>query len=102
MFGILTRLTILEGNMSNKVELELIKIAQNHPDDKISKSAMKRLKSEFDETYGWCLDCDGAVVKEAECCLNREPEENEKPMEFTCPFCSKTIDKCNCIPENLF
>lgn len=57
--------------MKNKTEIELIKLAEMHPDDSIANKAMKELRQRFDETYGWCSDCDGLVCKEKDCCLNK-------------------------------
>jgi hypothetical protein len=54
-----------------KTENELIRLAEQHPDDKVAKKAMKELRTKFDKTYGWCNDCDGLVCKEKDCCLNR-------------------------------
>lgn len=53
-----------------KSEIELVNIAQSDRDDDKANAAMKELRERFDKTYMWCMDCDGAVVKEAECCLN--------------------------------
>lgn len=53
-------------------EDELIVIAQHHHDDTLANLAMKELRDKFDETYIWCLDCDGLVCKEKDCCLNSE------------------------------
>lgn len=39
--------------------------------DKESSEAIKKLREEYDSTYGFCMDCDGLVVKEKDCCLNR-------------------------------
>ena len=63
------------ANTSNpmKTELDLIRLAEMHPDDKVANAAMKDLRERFDSTYGWCMDCDGLVVKEKECCLNHVP-----------------------------
>lgn len=52
-------------------EEELVIIAENDPDDKAAAEAMKELRERFDNTYGWCPDCDGLVCKEKDCCLNR-------------------------------
>lgn len=54
-----------------KTEIQLIRLAQQHPCDKIANKAMKELRTKFDMTYGWCNDCDGLVCKEKDCCLNR-------------------------------
>lgn len=54
-----------------KKEEELILTAQEHPDDDVANAAMKELRERFDETYIWCEDCDGLVVKEKDCCINR-------------------------------
>jgi len=40
-------------------------------DDNVANKAMKELRERFDKTYGWCMDCDGLVCKEKDCCLNR-------------------------------
>lgn len=57
--------------MKNKTENRLIIIAERNPDDKVSSEAMKELRERFDKSYGWCDDCDGLVVKEKDCCINR-------------------------------
>jgi len=54
-----------------KEEVRLIKIAQTNPCDKCANEAMKKLREDFDKTYGWCMDCDGFVCKEKDCCLNK-------------------------------
>jgi len=51
-------------------EENLILIAQ-HSGDKAANTAMKELRKRFDKTYGWCEDCDGLVIKEKDCCMNR-------------------------------
>lgn len=58
-----------------KTELELIRIAEQYSDDETASKAMKELRERFDKTYGWCVDCDGLVCKEKDCCLNREYKE---------------------------
>ena len=55
----------------NRPENELIEIAQAHPEDRVANAAMKELRERFDNSYGWCEDCDGLVVKEKDCCMNR-------------------------------
>lgn len=50
-------------------EFELVKIAQAS-DDATANLAMKELREKYDATYGWCEDCDYAVVKEKECCMH--------------------------------
>ena len=51
-------------------EIELINTAQHHPSDTIAKRAMIELRERFDDSYIWCADCDGLVVKEKDCCMN--------------------------------
>ena len=53
---------------TKKTESELIKIAETHPDETVAQKAMIELRKRFDKTYGWCVDCDGLVVKEKDCC----------------------------------
>jgi len=55
-----------------KKELELIKIAEQHPDNNEANKAMKELREKYDPTYGWCMDCDGLVCKSKDCCLNQK------------------------------
>ena len=50
---------------------ELIRLAEAHIDYSVANKAMKELRDRFDKTYIWCLDCDGQVVKENDCCINR-------------------------------
>lgn len=61
-----------------KTEEELIYLAETALEDKDAQSAMDELRDRFDKTYMWCLECDGAVVKSSECCLNRL--ENDKSI----------------------
>jgi len=58
------------GCPGHETENELIVIAENDPDDEKAKMAMKKLREQFDSTYGWCNDCDGLVCKEKDCCKN--------------------------------
>ena len=53
-----------------KTENELIRLAEQHPNDEVANKAMKKLRTKFDKTYGWCNDCDRLVCKEKDCCLN--------------------------------
>lgn len=55
-----------------KTENELIILTQVHPDGSVASSSMKELRERFDNTYDWCMDCDGIVCKQKDCCLNRE------------------------------
>ncbi len=54
-----------------KTENELIDLATWHIDDAVANKAMAELRERFDSTYFWCTDCDGLVVKDKDCCLNR-------------------------------
>lgn len=60
-----------------KTENQLIQLAEMHPDDKVVNKAMKELRERFDSTYIWCGDCDGLVVKESECCVNRQEDTGD-------------------------
>lgn len=57
-------------NGSLKTEEELIRIAQCGNDDDAT-NAMIELREHFDSTYVWCSECDYAVVKFSNCCLER-------------------------------
>lgn len=61
--------------ISKYTEIELIEIAERHLIDKKANFAMKILREEYDKTYGWCEDCDGLVITEKNCCLNRNLNE---------------------------
>ena len=67
-----------------KTEDELAYIAEQHPDDEVANKAMAELRERFDSTYTWCVDCDGLVVKEKDCCLNRNvsDEISDEDIEF--------------------
>lgn len=52
-------------------EIKLIRLAEQSPDDEIANKAMKELRERFDESYFWCMDCDGLVCKEKDCCMNK-------------------------------
>lgn len=65
-----------------KEEKNLIKTAELDQDDKVAIAAMKKLREDYDPTYMWCSDCDGMVVKEAECCLNQDYAPLENDFEF--------------------
>lgn len=60
-------------------EQQLIQIAEQHPDDDIAERAMKVLRVRYNDSYFWCIDCDGLVCKKSECCLNQKSE----PVDFT-------------------
>jgi len=62
-------------------ESELIKIAQHHPSDDIANHAMRILRTFFDKSYMFCIDCDGLVVKRNECCLNQILSNNTKLIQ---------------------
>lgn len=53
----------------SKTEQKLILLAERGG-DMAAEFAMKRLRKEFDKSYGWCPDCDFLVCKEKDCCLN--------------------------------
>lgn len=59
-------------DLTGKDEGQLVFIAEVHEDDAVANEAMRLLKEKFDATYGWCMLCDGLVVKESNCCLNIE------------------------------
>jgi hypothetical protein len=66
----------------NYSEQELIESAEKG-NDLESKYAMALLREKYDMTYGWCANCDGVVVKEKDCCLNRidnEPKTNRQDL----------------------
>ena len=54
-----------------ETETALIRLAEQHPEDKVANKAMKELRENFVKTYGWCIDCDGLVCKKKDCCLYR-------------------------------
>lgn len=56
----------------NETENKLVYLAEQSSSNRVAKKAMAELKKRFDSTYFWCNDCDGLVVKEKDCCLNRE------------------------------
>ncbi len=56
------------------IEEILIHVAQNDLDEKVANEAMRLLREMYDTTYGWCMDCDGLVTKEKDCCLNQNTE----------------------------
>ena len=58
-------------------EKQLISDAQYGTDEEANK-AMEELRDKFDKSYGWCSDCDYLVVKESECCMNRNRDEETK------------------------
>lgn len=69
--------------MRNK-ENELIKIAQMSQSDEDANRAMRDLRNNYDETYGWCMDCDGLVVKKGDCCMNIKSDEDYDPLDDLC------------------
>lgn len=58
-------------------EKQLITIAQ-HGNDEDANKAITKLREEFDQSYGYCLDCDYLVVKDSECCMNVNKDEETK------------------------
>ena len=69
-----------------KSEIELIQLAQEHPNDSVANKEMKELRERFDKTYGWCEDCDGLVCKEKDCCMNLTFEQNKLKCVNTTNF----------------
>jgi hypothetical protein len=60
-----------------RTEAQLIRFAEMHPDDKVANKAMEELRERFDPTYMWCVDCDGLVVKQSECCMNKKYDDGD-------------------------
>jgi hypothetical protein len=51
----------------------LVLLAEFHPSDAVSTSAMNLLQRLYDPTYVWCEELDYAVVKNKECnCINED------------------------------
>jgi hypothetical protein len=71
----MTRINIEGGR--NEMEKILRGAAQDSFSDEVANSAMKELRKNFDPTYMWCADCDGLVVKEKDCCMNRPVDDND-------------------------
>lgn len=67
----------------NVGQITLINIAETCPDDKIANEAMKILREEYDPTYMWCVECDGVVCKEKDCCINKNQVSNENNLEVS-------------------
>ena len=59
-----------------KEEKALILIAQYSKDDDQANKAMAELIEKHNSSYKFCNDCDGLVVTEAECCMNRKVDES--------------------------
>lgn len=62
-------------------EKRLVNIAQHSQNDTEAFNAMSELRNRFDESYGWCLDCGYLVVKDSECCMNRDEDDNEETKD---------------------
>jgi hypothetical protein len=67
-----------------KSELQLIKLAEMHLEDSVANLYMKELKTKFDSTYMWCMDCDGRVFKEKQCCMNCISKNDSFELEVDC------------------
>lgn len=65
-----------------KTELQLIHLAEMHPEDSIANSAMKEIRERFHSSYMWCSDCDGRVVKEKDCCINKLSNNEIPNLEY--------------------
>jgi len=61
--------------MINETESKLMQLAEQHPEDEIANEAMAELRKRFDSTYFWCVDCDGLVTTEKNCCRNRKESD---------------------------
>jgi len=61
---------VRHGEVLEYVERDLCALAERSDSDEVAKAAMRRLRREYDGSYGWCRECDGLVVKEDHCCLN--------------------------------
>jgi hypothetical protein len=68
-------------DFNNFTEEQLVNFAQNHPDDKMASQAMGVLKRKFDNTYIYCMECDGLVCKVKQCCLNQPPVNTDQINE---------------------
>lgn len=67
--------------MTGKLSVEerrLVVIAESHPSAATATKAMIELREVYDPTYLWCDDCDGLVVKERDCCMNRAVEYDDE------------------------
>lgn len=64
-------------------EQRLCRVAEQDPDDKRANKAMRLLRTYYDNTYGWCLECDLMVVKYSQCCMNQNiPNDNINNLEL--------------------
>ena len=66
----------------DREELDLIIIAELSLDDKDAQEAIEELQKKYDPTYIYCLDCDGMVVKKANCCLVKMKKVTDETMTF--------------------
>lgn len=52
----------------------LVEVAQWSNNDEAATKALERLRSDYDETYHYCTLCNGSLVKDSECCMNRKSD----------------------------
>jgi hypothetical protein len=77
------KLQVLElKDIPSLTEDGLIAIATFSEHEDVALAAMKRLQGEFDPTYVWCNECDGLVVREMDCCLNKLDDLTNNTIEL--------------------
>lgn len=68
--------------LEDMTEEQLIYTAERDSSESRANQAMKLLRSKHHKSYSWCLDCDGLVIKEADCCLNRRDCNDDAEVKF--------------------
>ena len=63
-------------------EAQLGYCATYDQDEAIASRAMELLRTKYDKTYGWCWDCDGLVIRQKDCCLNRIACHSDDDIKF--------------------
>jgi hypothetical protein len=58
-------------------EKALAFLAENHPSENLAFDCMWELRDKYDQSYMWCEDCDGRVVKKKDCCLKNPPKDGQ-------------------------
>lgn len=68
--------------LEQMTEEQLVYTAERDSSETRANQAMALLRQRHHSSYGWCWDCDGLVIREKDCCLNRVVSDNNEPITF--------------------
>lgn len=65
--------------LEDMTEEQLVYTAERDSSESRANQAMKLLRFKHHHSYIWCWDCDGLVIKQSECCLNKVSPSTDNP-----------------------